>query len=113
MLEQIFFEKKLYAIIVRNKFSKNGANFLTERSLTQQVAHMSYPAGHKIKSHFHKKWVRKIASTMEALSVSTSVSLKSFTIYLQMSLSEIIPKALNIMNNGIGCFTRGTLTNNP
>tara|TARA_Y100000389_G_scaffold147641_1_gene146543 strand:- start:15971 stop:16399 length:429 start_codon:yes stop_codon:yes gene_type:complete len=71
MLEQIFFEKKLYAIIVRNKFSKNGANFLTERSLTQQVAHMSYPAGHKIKSHFHKKWVRKIASTMEALFIKT------------------------------------------
>ena len=71
MFEKIIFNKKIYAIIIKNKFSKKGANFLTENSLSQQVAHMKYKKGHKIKSHFHKKWVRKIATSMEALFIKS------------------------------------------
>ena len=42
MIEEITFDKRLYAIIIRNKFSKNGAYFATKSSLSQQMAHMKY-----------------------------------------------------------------------
>ena len=74
MFEKIIFNKKIYAIIIKNKYSKKGANFLTENSLSQQVAHMKYKKGHKIKSHFHKKWVRKIETSMEALFIKSGNS---------------------------------------
>ena len=67
MIEEIKFKKRLYAIIIRNKFSKNGAYFATKSSLSQQMAHMKYKKGHKIRSHFHKKWIRNISTTIEAL----------------------------------------------
>jgi hypothetical protein len=67
MIEKIKFKQKLYAIIIRNKFTKAGANFLTKSSLSQQMAHMEYKKGHKIRSHYHQKWVRKISTTLEVL----------------------------------------------
>ncbi len=67
MIEEIKFKKKLYAIIVRNKFSKDGAYFLTKSSLSQQMAHMKYKKGHEIKSHSHERWIRKISTTAEVL----------------------------------------------
>jgi hypothetical protein len=67
MIEKIIFKKRLYAIIIRNKFSKDGAYFLTKSSLSQQMAYMKYKKGHKIKSHFHKRWIRKISTTVEVL----------------------------------------------
>tara|TARA_B100000989_G_scaffold258570_1_gene208503 strand:+ start:762 stop:1190 length:429 start_codon:yes stop_codon:yes gene_type:complete len=67
MIEEVIFKKKLYAIIIRNKFSKDGTHFATKLSLSQQMAHMKYKKGHKIKSHFHKRWIRKISTTVEAL----------------------------------------------
>ena len=67
MIEEIIFEKRLHAIIIRNKFSKDGAYFATKPLLSQQMAHMKYKKGHKIKPHFHKKWIRKISTTVEAL----------------------------------------------
>ena len=67
MIEEIIFKKRLYAIIIRNKFSKDGAFFATKSSLSQQMAHMKYKKGHKIRSHFHKRWIRNISTTVEAL----------------------------------------------
>ena len=67
MIEKILYKQKLYAIIIRNKFSKDGAYFATKSSLSQQMAHMKYKKGHKIRSHFHKRWTRNISTTIEAL----------------------------------------------
>tara|TARA_B100000575_G_C22750824_1_gene447939 strand:- start:63 stop:491 length:429 start_codon:yes stop_codon:yes gene_type:complete len=91
MIEKIKFKQKLYAIIVRNKFTKKGANFLTKLSLSQQMAHMEYEKGHKIKSHYHKKWVRKISTTLEVLFIKKGkLRIDFFTTKGKYFLSKVL-----------------------
>lgn len=91
MLEEIFFKKKLYAIIIKNKFSKKGVNFLTNNSLSQQIAHMQHEKGHKIDPHFHKKWTRQIDTSMEALIIkSGKLRVDFYTISGKYFVSKIL-----------------------
>ena len=68
MIEKIYHNKKLYALIVRAKFrKKRGINFFTEDSSNQQFGYMNHAKGHLIKPHRHKKRVTKIFYTTEVI----------------------------------------------
>ena len=71
MIEEIKFNKNLLAVIVRSAFSYDGAKFITENHITQQVAHLSYKSGHKIRSHFHQPWQRSVMNTLEVLIIKS------------------------------------------
>jgi hypothetical protein len=67
MVEEIKFNNNLLAVIVRCGFSYDGAKFITENHITQQVAHLSYKSGHNIPSHYHHPWERTVMNTLEVL----------------------------------------------
>ena len=98
MIEQIFYQKKLYAIIVRNKFSKAGANFITNPKISQQLAHMKYKKGHQIKCHYHKKWKRMITTTMEVLFIKKGkLKVNFYTVSGKFFLNKILSEKDTIL----------------
>ena len=72
MIEKIFNKKKLYALIVRNKYkNKKGINFFTDKKASQQVGFMKHKKNHIILPHKHNKRkktaIAKIDTTTEVL----------------------------------------------
>ena len=72
MIEKIYNKKKLYALIIRNKYkNKNGINFFTDKKASQQVGFMKYKKNYIIFPHKHNKRkknaIAKIDTTTEVL----------------------------------------------
>ena len=58
---------EMYALIVRNEFSRPGVNFFTPGDLSQQLAYMHHPAGKVIEAHFHNPVPRTVTHSQETL----------------------------------------------
>jgi mannose-6-phosphate isomerase-like protein (cupin superfamily) len=58
---------EMYALIVRNEFSRPGINFFTPNDLSQQVAYIRHPAGKVIEAHFHNPVPRRVTYSQETL----------------------------------------------
>jgi len=68
MIEKIFHNNKLFALIVRKNFRKmKGINFFTEKKDTQQFGYIKHKKNHIIKPHQHKKRLTKISLTTEVI----------------------------------------------
>jgi len=68
MIEKIYHQKKLFALIVRAKFrKKRGINFFTPNAANQQFGYMNHNKGYIIKPHKHKKRATKIYYTTEVI----------------------------------------------
>ena len=66
-VERITPDDSLLAIIVSDRFSEPGIHFFTEADLSQQLAYMKHPKGHKIGAHVHKPVPRNVKYTQETL----------------------------------------------
>lgn len=66
-LTNITFNGKVYAILIRNDFSKDGVEFFTPNDYSQQLAYMKHPAGKKIDAHIHNSIKREVFYTQEVL----------------------------------------------
>jgi hypothetical protein len=71
MLKQINHEGKLIALILTHDHKKDGLEFLTSNDISLQMGYMKYPAGHHIVPHVHKKAVRQVEYTLEAILVKS------------------------------------------
>ena len=71
MIEKIEVEKKVYAIIIRNNYKKEGIEFFTPDNYSQQLGYMKRPSGYEIKPHIHKKISKKIEFTQEVLFIKS------------------------------------------
>lgn len=58
---------EMYALIVRNEYSRPGINFFTPHDLSQQLAYMRHPPGKVIDAHFHVPVPRTVSFTQETL----------------------------------------------
>ena len=67
MIEEIIYEEKLYAIIIRNNFTTNGIKFFTPKEFSQQLGYIKREKGYKIKPHIHNLSKREIYTTQEVL----------------------------------------------
>jgi mannose-6-phosphate isomerase-like protein (cupin superfamily) len=67
MVEEIVHDGEMYALIVRNEYSKPGVSFFTPHDLSQQLAYMRHPAGKVIDAHFHNPVLRSVTYTQETL----------------------------------------------
>ena len=68
MIEQIYNQKKLYALIVRNSYrKKKGISFFTDKKASQQVGFMKHKKNHIILPHRHNKRHSKIDITTEVI----------------------------------------------
>jgi hypothetical protein len=67
MIEQIIYDDHLLALIVSQKFDKQGVHFFTPNELSQQLAYMRHPVGKVIQPHIHNPVTREVQFTQEAL----------------------------------------------
>src|SRR5215471_12154167 len=68
-VEKIEHDGEMYALIVRDEYSRPGISFFTPNDLSQQLAYMRHPAGKVIDAHFHNPVPRTVSFTQETLFV--------------------------------------------
>lgn len=57
------------ALIVRRSFRKDGVEFFTPGTYSQQLGYMKHPSGHVIPPHVHNRVAREVHYTKEVLFV--------------------------------------------
>lgn len=68
MIEKIYNQKKLYALIVRCDYQKKtGVNFFTDKESTQQLGYMNHKKNHIIVPHRHNRRQTKVLLTTEVI----------------------------------------------
>ena len=68
MIEKIYNQKKLYALIVRSSYKKRtGVTFFTDKKATQQFGYMKHKKNHIILPHRHNKRQSQILLTTEVI----------------------------------------------
>lgn len=67
MIEKVIYNDKLFAIIIRSDYRKDGIEFFTPNDFSQQLAYMNRPLGYKIEPHIHNKVQREVFYTQEVL----------------------------------------------
>ena len=67
LLEEIYNNKVLLALIVRSNFKQEGIKFFTPNEFSQQLGYMNRKRGYEIPPHVHKPLKRTIDYTKEVL----------------------------------------------
>ena len=70
-VERVSFHDELLAVIVRSNFVKDGIEFFTPSTFSQQLGYMNRPAGYVIPAHRHNRTPRRIDYTNEVLFVKS------------------------------------------
>ena len=65
--------EELFAIIIKDSYSKPGISFFTPDHLSQQLAYMKHPAGTAIMPHVHNPVPREVNFTQEVLLIKRGV----------------------------------------
>jgi mannose-6-phosphate isomerase-like protein (cupin superfamily) len=73
MVENIFYDAKLQAIILRTGFHREGIEFFTPDDFSQQLAYMNRPTGYQIQPHVHNPVAREVMFTKEVLFIKSGV----------------------------------------
>lgn len=73
MVEQIVHDNKIFAIIIRSNYSKDGIEFFTPDDFSQQLAFMKHPKGKEIQPHLHNVVTREVHYTKEVLVIKKGV----------------------------------------
>jgi mannose-6-phosphate isomerase-like protein (cupin superfamily) len=68
-IERIFYDNSIIALILRADYCREGIEFFTPESFSQQLAYMKRPSGYKIPPHVHNEVHRKVIYTQEVLFV--------------------------------------------
>ncbi|MCB1167754.1 MAG: hypothetical protein KDK37_17640 [Leptospiraceae bacterium] len=67
MVEYIEIEDRLVSVIIRSAYRKEGIEFFTPDTFSQQLGYMKRPAGHIIPPHVHNPVAREVHFTKEVL----------------------------------------------
>jgi mannose-6-phosphate isomerase-like protein (cupin superfamily) len=67
MIDRIIHNDQELAIIIRRSFSKEGIEFFTPSSYSQQIGYMNRPRGYVIPPHVHNPVRREVQYTKEVL----------------------------------------------
>jgi len=67
MIERICYVDKELAVIIRHSFHKEGIEFLTPNTYSQQLGYMNRPEGYVIPPHVHNSVIREVQFTKEVL----------------------------------------------
>lgn len=71
MIERIVNNDIELALIIRHSFHKDGIEFFTPGSYSQQIGYMNRPAGYIIPPHVHNPVVREVEYTKEVLIIKS------------------------------------------
>lgn len=67
MIDRIVCGDQELALIIRHSFHKEGIEFFTPSTYSQQIGYMNRPAGHVIAPHVHNAVAREVQFTKEVL----------------------------------------------
>jgi len=71
MIENINIRGVLYAILIKANYSKEGIEFFTPESFSQQLAYMKRPKNYEIIPHIHVKSLKQTFDTQEVLLIKS------------------------------------------
>lgn len=71
MIDHIRSGDAVLAIIIRASFRKDGIDFFTPNTFSQQLGYMNRPAGYVIPPHVHNPVVREVQYTKEVLFIKS------------------------------------------
>ena len=71
MVEQVEHGGRVLAMIIRASFKKQGIEFFTPGTYSQQLGYMGHPKGHVIKPHVHNEVAREVLFTKEVLFIKS------------------------------------------
>lgn len=71
MIERVFHGELELAVILRYSFSKNGIEFITNGSYSQQLGYMCRPESYVIPPHVHNPVAREVLYTQEVLFIKS------------------------------------------
>lgn len=71
MIDRITHRDKELALIIRRNFRKDGVEFFTPSTYSQQVGYMNRPAGYVIAPHVHNPVPREVQYTEEVLFIKS------------------------------------------
>ena len=103
MIEKIIHNKKLFALIVRNKYmKKKGVSFFTDKNATQQFGYMKHKKNYYIKPHRHNKRQSRILLTTEVIIILNGILRVDFYDHKEKYL-----KSKNLYKNDIIMLSDG------
>ncbi len=92
MIERIIHDNRELALIVRRSFHRDGIEFLTPGSYSQQIGYMNRPVGYVIPPHVHNPVPRQVQYTNEVLFIKSGRLRVDFysdeQVYLESAILE-------------------------
>jgi len=92
MIERILCQEKELALIIRRSYHKDGIEFFTPGTYSQQVGYMNRPSGYVIPPHVHNAVPREVQYTKEVLFIRSGRVRVDFyseaTDYLESTILE-------------------------
>ncbi len=92
MLQEIVYNDKILAIILKSNFKKNGISFFTPNYFSQQLGYMQREAGYVIPPHVHNPVTREVLYTKEVLFIKSGKVRVDFyndeKIYIESTILE-------------------------
>lgn len=95
----IDFNKRNYAIVIKNNFKlNNGIKFFTDDTYSQQLGYMQRPKNYVIPPHYHNIQKRKITNTQEVLFIKKGkVKVYFYDIKTFLNFKNIILKTGDVI----------------
>lgn len=90
MIERIVNEEMELALIIRHSFRKDGIEFFTPSTYSQQIGYMNRPAGYVIPPHVHNPVAREVQYTKEVLFIKSGRLRVDFYLETQVYLESTI-----------------------
>jgi mannose-6-phosphate isomerase-like protein (cupin superfamily) len=97
MIERILYQELELALVVRHSFRKDGIEFFTPGTYSQQIGYMNRPAGYVIPPHVHNPVVREVQYTKEVLLIKSGRLRVDFYSEEQEYLESIILEAGDVI----------------
>lgn len=102
MIERFMHLDTELALVIRRSFNKEGIEFLTPGSYSQQLGYMNRPAGHVIPPHVHNPVRREVQYTNEVLFIKSGRMRVDFYTVAQEYLESTILEAGDVILLALG-----------
>ena len=97
MIDHITHGDKDLALVIRHSFRKDGMEFFTPGTYSQQIGYMNRPAGYVIAPHVHNPVVREVQYTKEVLFIKSGRLRVDFYSDAQVYLESTILEAGDVI----------------
>lgn len=102
MIDRISHKNQELALIIRHSYSKEGIEFFTPGTYSQQIGYMNRPAGYVIPPHVHNPVPREVQFTKEVLFIRSGRLRVDFYSETQEYLESTILEAGDVILLAIG-----------